>query len=510
MSDLGSALLDELDVLLARFVVFPSVDARVAVALWTLHAHAVDAFESTPRLALLSPEKGSGKTRTLEVLGLLVPDPIHAVNMSAAALYRLVKEKQPTLLLDEADSYLGNLVAKQHEDLRGLINAGHRRGATVYRGEVTGKTVSVVEFPAFAACALAGIGDLPDTILDRSIVIAMKRRAPDERVEAFRDRLVRPQAEELRARLAAWAEAHADALGEAWPEMPSGIVDRAADVLEPLIAIADQAGGDWPERARQAATNLNNVRAEQDPSLGVQLLHDCQRLFASREADRLTTETLLDALVALDESPWGDLRGKPLDARGLARRLRSFEVRPGDHRFEDGTRKGYRREDFHDAWTRYLPPVADVAHVAPPQGEKREGDAVALVEDEAGYVFSSISNNSHASNSRERQQGQHGQREAPNESTQRSLAPSSKSRLFPPLTAARRPRAWPHPRLTSGPETIPAMTRKSPRSSGWRKPTSTRSWNACATSWSKRDPRTRRGEGLPPPHRREAPHQARR
>jgi len=144
LADPGDVLGD-LEAFTSGYVAFPSDHARVAVALWVLHCHALDAFESTPRLALLSPEKGSGKTRTLEVLGLVVPGPMHAVNLSAAALYRVVADKQPTLLLDEADTYLGNLVSKQHEDLRGLINAGHRRGAMVYRGEVSGKQVKVVE-----------------------------------------------------------------------------------------------------------------------------------------------------------------------------------------------------------------------------------------------------------------------------------------------------------------------------------------------------------------------------
>ena len=367
----GSAVLDDVEALLARFVAFPSDDARVAVALWIVHAHAVESFESTPRLALLSPEKGSGKTRTLEVLALVVPNPLHAVNISAAALYRLVADRQPTLLLDEADSYLGVVVAKQHEDLRGLINAGHRRGATVYRGEVAGKAIKVVEFPAYAACALAGIGDLPDTILDRSVIVPMKRRAPSEIVEPFRERLVRDEADLLRGRIADWAAEHADELRDMWPEMPNGITDRAADVWEPLIAVADLARGHWPERARAAAVAINNARLERDPSLGVQLLTDCFHLFYERDVDRLSTETIVETLVELDESPWGDLRGKPLDARGLARRLRKYGVRPADHRFAEGTRKGYRREDFYDAWERYLPTVADVALVAHPQGNRR-------------------------------------------------------------------------------------------------------------------------------------------
>lgn len=177
-------LLDDVEAFLARFVAFPSEAARIAVTLWVPHCHSLEAFESTPRLALLSPEKGSGKTRTLEVLDLLVPTPMHTVNMSAAALFRQVADKQPTLLMDECDTYLGWRVAQKHEELRGLVNAGHRRGAVAYR--VRKESLKVDEFPAFAAAALAGIGDLPDTIIDRSIVVRMKRRALSEKIAPFR------------------------------------------------------------------------------------------------------------------------------------------------------------------------------------------------------------------------------------------------------------------------------------------------------------------------------------
>lgn len=406
----GHVVLDDLETLLARFVAFPTDHARAAVALWIVHTHSVDSFESTPRLALLSPEKGSGKTRTLEVLALVVPNPLHCVNISAAALYRVVADRQPTLLLDEADSYLGISIAKQHEDLRGLINAGHRRGATVYRGEVAGKAVKVVEFPAYAACALAGIGDLPDTILDRSVIVPMKRRAPHENVEPFRERLVRDEAEALRERIAAWAAEHADELRDHWPDMPDGISDRAADVWEPLLAIADRAGGTWPDKARTAAVTINTARLERDPSLGILLLTDCRRILAEHEADRITTEALVQALVDLDESAWADLRGKQLDARGLARRLRKYDIRPDNHRFPEGIRRGYRAEDFHDAWQRYLPdPVADVADVADTRGDRGTTDEVAVPDTEQGYDLHKVQENGRASVTGEALQALHAQ-----------------------------------------------------------------------------------------------------
>lgn len=348
-------LLDELDLLLARYVAFPSAAARHAVAAWVVHAHSIDAFESTPRLAVLSPEKGSGKTRVLEVLELVTPAPMHTVNVSAAALFRKVSERRCTLLLDEADTYLGLRVAKDHEDLRGLVNAGHRRGAVAYRC-VLEKGVKVEEFPAFAPVALAGIGDLPDTIIDRSVVIAMKRRAPNEHVEPFRHRRASDEVRDLVQRLEVWSEANVENLEDLEPEMPAGIVDRPADVWEPLIMIGDFSGEAWSGRIRDAAVELNRLRAERDPGLGVLLLADCRRVFG--DAERLSTAELLERLNRLDDAPWGDLRGEALTSRGLSKRLKPYGVKPADHRFGDKVVKGYLRSDFHDPWARYLPPCS--------------------------------------------------------------------------------------------------------------------------------------------------------
>jgi Protein of unknown function (DUF3631) len=356
-ASVGAALLNDLASFLSRFVAFPSREARDAVALWVPHAHALDAFESTPRLAALSPEKGSGKTRLLEVLDLLLPNPMHAVNISAPALFRQIGgSKRPELLADEADTYLGLRVAKDHEELRGLVNAGHRRGAVAYRCVGEPSKMQVVEFPAFCAVALAGIGDLPDTIIDRSIVIKMRRRAPHERIEQFRLRKVRPEGERLRDRCAAWAQANLEALTEAEPLMPRGITDRAADVWEALFAIADSAQGEWPARARAAAIRLNEERRASDPSLGVQLLADIKVIFEKKDTDRVSTEELVDLLCGMEEAPWGELRGKPIDPRGVARRLKPFGVGPKQIRFDDVTKKGYEIGDFLDPWGRYLAP----------------------------------------------------------------------------------------------------------------------------------------------------------
>ena len=350
----GAALIADVAHLLRRFVVFPSEHAQIAAALWVVHAHAADCAESTPRLAVLSPEKQSGKTRLLEVLELLVPRPLRPANMTAAALYRMIAARQPTVLFDEIDATFGPK-AGDHEELRAVLNAGHRRGATVARCVGDGASMEVVEFPAFAPVALAGIGDLPDTILDRSIPIKMRRRARDEKVAPFRHRDAQVDADPIRRRLAAWAMRNADVLTEAVPVMPAGVTDRPADVWEPLLAIADRAGGNWPDRARAAAVALIAEAAESTPSLGVRLLADCKTVFFGTTEKLLSSSDLAEKLTKLDEAPWGDLRGRALDTRGLARRLRPYDIRPHNVRIGAAVPKGYDRADFHDAWARYLP-----------------------------------------------------------------------------------------------------------------------------------------------------------
>jgi hypothetical protein len=350
----GVEVLDDVHAFLGRYIAYPSDAAHVAHTLWIAHTHLMDCWESTPRIAFLSPEPGSGKTRALEASELLVPRPVQAVNTTSAYLFRKVSDEDgaPTLLYDEVDTVFGPK-AKDNEDIRGMLNAGHRRGAVAGRCVVRGKVVMTEELPAYCAVALAGIGDLPDTILTRSIVVPMRRRAPDEQVEPYRRREVAPVAEKLYDRLAGWCETARHQCDGAWPDMPDGIADRAADVWEALLAVADAAGGDWPERARVSAVTLVTLSMGRTPSLGVRLLSDLRTVFGDRDA--MSTEEILAALHDLDEAPWVDLKGKPLAARGLASRLRQYEVHSKTVRIGENTAKGYTREDLHDPWARYLP-----------------------------------------------------------------------------------------------------------------------------------------------------------
>jgi hypothetical protein len=343
---------------LGRFIIYPSKEAHDAHTLWIAHTHVMEAWESTPRIAFLSPEPASGKTRALEVTELLVPNPVEAINVSPAYLFRKVggEDGPPTVLFDEIDTVFGPK-AKENEEIRGLLNAGHRRGAVAGRCVVRGKTVETEEIPAYCAVALAGLGWLPDTILSRSISIRMRRRGPQERISPFRRRVYFELGDRLRRRLAAWAAGAIKEMTEARPAMPDGIEDRNADVWEALLAIADAAGEDWPDRAHRAAVALVAAAAEREPSLNIRLLSDLREIFG-KTVEQMSTVAILERLHRLSEAPWADLKGKPLTDRGLAFRLREYGVKSknlntgGEHR-----PKGYTREDLHDVWERYLPPL---------------------------------------------------------------------------------------------------------------------------------------------------------
>jgi Protein of unknown function (DUF3631) len=377
--DLGGAhLLGELHDALTRYVVLPTAEAADAVVLWIAATHAQEAWYCAPRLDITSPVKRCGKSRLLDIIEATCHAPLMTVNISPAALVRLIADAPPTLLLDEADTVFGPKAADSNEDLRGIINAGHSRNRPYIRWDMLARKPE--SCPTFAMAALAGIGDLPDTITDRAVIVAMRRRAPGETVDRFRDRRDGAPLKELGQRLGAWVRAHLDELREAEPLMP--VEDRAADTWEPLIAIADLAGSDWPARARKASLALT-AEDGTDTSLGARLLADLLTVFG--DADALHTETILADLVKLDEAPWADFpvkgrpSGRPITAGNLAELLRPYKVKSCDVKLAGVNRKGYRRDHLHDPWTRYLPdpPGGSATSATGATAQVSEGGSVA-------------------------------------------------------------------------------------------------------------------------------------
>lgn len=379
-------MLDDVREFIARFCAFPDSHCMTAVTLWAAHTHMVEHFHTTPRLALLSPEAGSGKTRVLEILELLVPEPLFTLNASPPAVFRTLAQGRITLLFDEVDAiWSAHGKDDNHEDLRALLNSGYKIGATIPR--CVGPKHDVIRFEVFCAVALAGLGNLPDTIMSRSIIIRMRRRAPHEKVEPFRSRQHDHQGHAYRALLSDWAEQIGETVGESWPSLPPGICDRPAEVWEPLIAIADAAGGHWPRLARDACLALCAVAEDRRASLGVRLLADLRTVFGN--ADSLYTATILERLKEGDglddDAPWSDLRGKPLGIRGLATMLRKYEIRPAKVREPGGNAlQGYRRDDLWDAWQRYLPALKPAEAERPEQSAQASNGTGRRVPDSAG------------------------------------------------------------------------------------------------------------------------------
>ena len=351
----GARLLAELRAAFTRYVVLPSPQAADAVTLWTAATHAQPAWEHAPRLAVVSPLKRCGKSRLLDVVAETCHAPLITINATIAAVVRSIGADPPTLLVDEADTLWGTRKqADTNEDLRGLLNAGHQRNRPMLRWDVTSR--SAEQLDTFAMALLAAIGELPDTIMDRAVVVRMRRRAPGEHVQPYRTRRDAPPLNRLRDQVATWARAHLRNLQQATPAMP--LEDRAADTWEPLIAIADLAEGDWPARARNAAATMTQAEAQQeeDTAASVRLLADLRQIFQTTGAEALYTSTILEALHRLEDAPWADWYGHPLTTRELAKLLRPYQVESKNIREHGGSpRKGYARADLQDAWARYVP-----------------------------------------------------------------------------------------------------------------------------------------------------------
>jgi hypothetical protein len=357
---------------LRQYVVFASPEQADAVALWIGHTWVYDQFDTTPYLAVQSAEKRSGKSRLMECLSLLARRPQPAAGASLAALFRIINEEHPTLLLDEADTVFSRKSSDVTEDLRGLLNNGYRRGVPYLRVVGEGKKMHVERFDVFAPKAVASIRRLPDTVQDRSIVIALKRRSRSEAVGRFRFRVAELEALPIRE---SW-EMAADALRLAEQvSVPDELGDRAADCWEPLIALADAAGDDWPARARRAALSISGTPEVEEDTASIRLLAGIRGVFTIKGAERLSTGDLIEALRADDEAPWAEWNhGRGLRPEGLAYLLRPYGIRAHQMKLGGVNLRGFARDDFADAFSRYLPLPQDEPLARYPATSERESE----------------------------------------------------------------------------------------------------------------------------------------
>jgi hypothetical protein len=375
----GKALLDELEATLTRFVVLPEWAAET-LALFTLHTYAYELRDVTTYLGIESPEKRCGKTTLLTVLGEMVNRPVMASNISSPAFFRVIQQTRPTLLIDEADTFL-----QGNDELRGILNSGYTK-KTAYVWRVANETrnskfearnklevsnsnfensdggfkrgdteepysVRAVKFSCWCPKVMAAIGRLPETLADRCVVIRMQRKMWDEECDWVRNL----DAATLVRKCARFVRDHAGAIASARPEIPEGLNDRAGDIWEPLFALADLAGGDWPTKAREAAVALN-TSAQESSSIGTLLL-DIFTVMALSQQERMFSRDLVNGLNGrFRDRPWLEgLKGKPATERWLSQQLRPYGMKPKTMRIGEERTKGYVLEEFTDVFRRYVP-----------------------------------------------------------------------------------------------------------------------------------------------------------
>ncbi len=338
-------LLKDLSEFFGRHLSLPD-GGEALLALWTLHTHCFDVFRDTPRLAVRSPEKGCGKTTVLDLLEMVTARPLSAANITPAAIFRTVEATKPTLLIDEADTFLS-----RSDELRGILNSGSKCSGQVIR--CVGDDSEPSMFATFAPAAIAAIGALPGTIQDRSVTLLMQRALAHERPAGITTQTVTEGAE-LASRSARWASDNKVAL--AVPAgMPPGLVNRRADNWRPLITIGAIAGGDWPSKAAAIATApMGN---DDDIDLLTMLLSDLWVIFKEAGADRLATVDLVTQLNLREDRPWPEMPGnKPLSATRLTRMLRPVGAKRRQWRLESSDIRvwGFYWSDLTDSFVRYV------------------------------------------------------------------------------------------------------------------------------------------------------------
>ena len=344
----GSRLLRELVTTLNRYVIF-NKNAPITIALWTLHAWAIEAFYLSPLLGLKSPQMRCGKSTALTVIQHLSPRSLLASNITPPAVFRSIEKYSPTLFMDECDTFL-----KDNPELNGIINAGHTRD-TAYVIRCVGDNHDPVLFHVFCAKILAFIGRQRNTIEDRSIAVGMERKKKSEKVEKLRTDHLRNEFQLLRQKCARWAQDNIDILKSYEPTDIESLKDRAADNWRPLLAIAEICGSEWAEKARVAALQISGEENIEDDSFATQLLEDFRDYFKKNSVKSVFTASLLNYLHQIEERPWSDFKkGKQITPRQVARLLKDFKIKPKQIRIGAESNKGYLLSDFKEIFIRYL------------------------------------------------------------------------------------------------------------------------------------------------------------
>jgi hypothetical protein len=354
----GARILDEARAYVKRFVVFPDEAHYTAVTLWAAATHAHMSFATFPRLAFLAPEPASGKTRALEITLQLCARPRMELDPTGPAVANVIALDHPTLGIDETDTIFGKAGSSSaKQQLRSILNSGYKAGATMTRKQ----GASYISTPVFGPVVFAGLGQLPDTLMTRSVVVRMRRRQSHERTEPYFSRMHAPLGAAYGENLAQWASTVSGQLAEAWPDLPEGVEDRAYEVWAPLVALADVAGDHWPETARAAcrAIALDTADAA-GPTPADRLLADLREVWPPGQPNA-GSAALRDALRALPAAPWRTLLGDDVAAlRTMSAMLAVHGVSVAKVKDAGRAVQGYRRSDLAPLWSA-VPEVPELA-----------------------------------------------------------------------------------------------------------------------------------------------------
>lgn len=343
-------LLDRLLVFVKRFVVLPSSEHYKLLVLWIAHTYFTDRLTTTPRLALISPEYGCGKTRTLEVIGSLSFQAEQLSGYTKSYLMRQVTQvreefgRSPTLCIDEVDTvWNGSKSDEGSEALRMFMNAGYRMGALIGITEGEGKNRKPTKFDTYAPIVFAGKGDrAPESVKTRSIEIRLQRRLASQEIEDFQTKVVELECEELVEHLESWRDLVSGELSFVNESLPFAIRDRERELWLPLYAVARV--GNWEEEFAILLEFYTRQKKEQEEiPWNRQLLGDCVGVFEEAgNPESLKTQSLVVALNDLPDRDYKSLRyGKGLDGKTLAKKLKEYGIAPTQIRFGMETAKGY-------------------------------------------------------------------------------------------------------------------------------------------------------------------------
>lgn len=351
----GIMLLDSIEKTLSKHVILPQGVAD-AISVWSVLTYCTDAFRILPNLGITSPVKRCGKTTLLEVLQGLTNKALTASNISPAAVFRTIDRYHPTLLIDEADTFL-----KDNDELRGVLNSGHTR-SSAFVIRVEGDDHEPVKFSTWGPKAISMIGNLPETLQDRSVVVELRRKFQGESAVKINIDFEAACAD-LRKKCRRWSNDNKHKLTITRPQMPKIPNDRMVDNWMPLFTIASIAGGGWPDKIKNS---LLKMMGSEDTNIGEMLLEDIREIFNFER--QLSSEDIVRKLKDKTDRPWIDWnRGKGLTQNGLARLLRPFGIKSKNLRINENIRKGYDAESLTDAFNRYIPPAYPFQSATPLQ-----------------------------------------------------------------------------------------------------------------------------------------------